>query len=214
MNAAADIMHNKRVASALPGGFHDKLVRILATALPALIGMIAAVMILASFAPRGEISFLLDRHKVAIAEDRIRLSDAKYRGADSQGRPFTVGAASAVQVRASDPEVHMQSLLANIEMADGPATVTAPEAIYNFDQQSVAVTGPVEFTAADGYRLTARGVTVDLRERRVTGSGGIEGAVPTGSFSANAIIADLNARTVALDGHARLRMTQGKLRMP
>jgi lipopolysaccharide export system protein LptC len=57
-------------------------------------------------------------------------------------------------------------------------------------------------------------VTVDLRARRITGSGGIQGTVPAGTFSANAIVADLNARTVALDGNARLRMTQGKLRMP
>ncbi len=214
MTLAADIARSKRVNFALPGGFHDKLVRVLATALPAMIGMIAAVMVLSPLSPRGEISFLLDRHKVAIAEDRVRVADARYRGQDSSGRPFTVSAASAVQVRATDPEVHMQSLLASIEMSEGPATVTAPEALYNFDKESVQVLGPVQFTAADGYRLTARGVTVDLKARRVTGSGGIEGSVPAGTFSANGIVADLNERTVALDGNARLRMTQGKLRMP
>lgn len=214
MTLAADIVRSRRVAFALPGGFHDRLVRTLATVLPAFIGMIAAIMVLAPFSPRGEISFLLDRHKVAIAEDRVRVSNAMYRGQDSQGRPFTVSAASAVQVRATDPQVHMQSLLASIAMSDGPAKVTAPEALYNFDLESVQVLGPVEFTAADGYRLTARGVTVDLKARRVTGTGGIEGAVPAGTFSANGIVADLDERTVALDGNARLRMTQGKLRMP
>ena len=214
MTVAADIMRGKRVQFALPGGSHDRLVRVLATVLPALIGMIAAIMVLAPFSPRGEISFLLDRHKVAIAEDRVRVTDAKYRGEDSKGRPFTISAASALQARATDPEVQMQSLFASIEMRDGPATVTAPEALYNFDRETVQVLGPVEIAAADGYRLTARGVTVDLKSRRVTGTGGIEGAVPAGTFSADGIVADLDERTVALDGHARLRMTQGKLRMP
>lgn len=214
MTLAADIMRGKRVEFALPGGSHDRLIRVLATVLPALIGMIAAIMVLAPFAPRGEISFLLDRHKVAIAEDRVRVTDAKYRGEDSKGRPFTVSAASAVQAKATDPEVSMESLLASIQMNDGPATVSAPAALYNFDQETVQVRGPVEFAAADGYKMTATGVTVDLRSRKVTGTGGITGAVPAGTFSANGIVADLGARTVALDGNARLRMTQGKLRMP
>lgn len=214
MTLAADIMRGKRVEFALPGGLHDRLIRVLATVLPALIGMIAAIMVLAPFAPRGEISFLLDRHKVAIAEDRVRVTDAKYRGEDSKGRPFTVSAASAVQAKATDPEVSMESLLASIQMNDGPATVSAPDALYNFDQETVQVRGPVEFAAADGYKMTATGVTVDLKSRKVTGTGGITGAVPAGTFSANGIVADLGARTVALDGNARLRMTQGKLRMP
>lgn len=214
MTLAADIMRGKRVEFALPGGSHDRLIRVLATVLPALIGMIAAIMVLAPFAPRGEISFLLDRHKVAIAEDRVRVTDAKYRGEDSKGRPFTVSAASAVQAKATDPEVSMESLLASIQMNDGPATVSAPAALYNFDQETVQVRGPVEFAAADGYKMTATGVTVDLKSRKVTGTGGITGAVPAGTFSANGIVADLGARTVALDGNARLRMTQGKLRMP
>ena len=40
------------------------------------------------------------------------------------------------------------------------------------------------------------------------------GAVPTGTFSADRIVADLGERTVTLEGNARLRMTPGKLRMP
>ena len=54
----------------------------------------------------------------------------------------------------------------------------------------------------------------DLQGRRVVGSGGVTGAIPAGTFSADRIIADLDARTVTLDGHARLLMSPGKLRMP
>ena len=69
-------------------------------------------------------------------------------------------------------------------------------------------------TAADGYRMTSRNVEIDLKGRRVTGSGGVSGAIPAGTFSAERIVADLDARTVALDGNARLLMAPGKLRMP
>ena len=86
----------------------------LATALPAGIGVVAAIMLLAPLSPRGEISFLLDRKKVAIAEERIRVANAMYRGEDNKGRAFTVSAASASQVSARDPQVRMTGLLASM----------------------------------------------------------------------------------------------------
>ena len=78
----------------------------------------------------------------------------------------------------------------------------------------MTIIGPLQMEAADGYAMTARDVSVDLETRRMTGTGGVEGSVPAGSFSADTIIADLSARTVTLDGHARLRMVPGELRMP
>ena len=62
--------------------------------------------------------------------------------------------------------------------------------------------------------LSVEGVTVDLPEKTLVGSGGVSGAIPAGTFSANSLRADLQARTVSLDGNARLNMIPGKLRMP
>jgi lipopolysaccharide export system protein LptC len=214
MTQAADRIRDRRQHFALPGGFHDKLVRFLATALPAAIGVVAAVMILSPLSPRGEISFLLDRHKVAIAPERIRVANATYRGRDGQGRPFAVVAGSAVQVKAGDPIVRMSNLAASLIMAEGPARLTAPDGQYDFNNDRVSVNGPVIFSTSDGYRLSASGVSIDLRNRQITGTGGISGEVPSGTFSANGIRADLIERTVTLDGNARLRMVPGRMRMP
>ena len=214
MTQAADIIRDRRRAFAAPGGSHDRVIRFLATALPAAIGVVTAVMILAPLSPRGEISFLLDRNRVAIAPERIRVANATYRGRDSRGRPFTVNAGSAVQVSAGDPIVKMTDLSASLAMSEGPARLSAPDGAYDFDRDSVAVNGPVTFATADGYRMSARGVTIDLKNRRVSGAGGIAGEVPSGTFSADAIRADLVERTVTLDGNARLRMVPGRLRMP
>ena len=45
-----------------------------------------------------EISFILDKNKVETTRERMRVQTARYRGQDNQGRPFTLDAASAVQV--------------------------------------------------------------------------------------------------------------------
>ena len=57
-------------------------------------------------------------------------------------------------------------------------------------------------------------VSVDLETKQLVGAGGVEGAIPAGTFSADRLTADLSARTVTLTGNARLRMEPGKLRMP
>lgn len=214
MTEAADRIRNQRRQWAAPGGTHDRLIRILARWLPGAVGVVAAAMLLGPLFPRGEISFLLDRNKVATTEDRLVVEQAMYRGEDNEGRPFTVTAASAVQVSAADPVVRMKGLVARILMSDGPAELAAQGGSYDYNREAVDVDGPVTFTAADGYRMTTGHVAIDLKGQRVVGQGGVNGAIPAGTFSAERLVADLNARTIALEGNARLVMTPGKMRMP
>ena len=214
MTRAADQMRTRRQAFAAPGSALDRIVRLLAVALPALVGVIAAMMLITPLSPRGEISFLLDRNKVAIADDRLRVDDAMYRGEDNRGRPFSLNAGSAVQRSNQVPLVEMQRLTARIVLPDGPAVIEAPSGLYDIDDQQVAVPGLLRFTAADGYQMSAGDVTIDLPGRVLVGRGRVSGAIPAGTFEANSIRADLGARTISLIGNARLRMTPGALRMP
>lgn len=214
MTAQADIIRNRRQHFAAPGGFHDRLVSFLAKALPACIGLVAAVMILVPLSPRGEISFLLDRNKVAVTPERIHVEKAMYRGQDNQGRPFQLTAGNAIQPSPVQPILMMQNLIASMQLKDGPAELRAPGGKYNFETGRVAVPGPVNFSAADGYSMVTQNVDIDLKTRQLMGSGGVSGTVPAGTFTADRISADLGERTVAIEGNARLRMTPGKMRMP
>ncbi len=214
MTREADLIRHKRRHFAAPGGFHDRLVGLLGKALPAGIGVVAAVMVIVPLSPRGEISFLLDRNKVAVTPERINVDKAMYRGQDNQGRPFQLTAGRAVQPSPAMPILEMTDLVARIQLTDGPAELAAPGGNYNFDTSQVAVPGPVNFSAADGYRMITQNVAIDLKTRRIAGSGGVSGLVPAGTFAADRIVGDLGERTVTLEGHARLNMTPGKMRMP
>jgi lipopolysaccharide export system protein LptC len=214
MTHAADLIRSKRQAFALPGGSHDRLVRFLGMVLPAGVGIIVAVMVIAPLFPRGEVSFLLDRNKVALAMERLKLDHAMYRGMDNRGRPFSLTAGSAVQHTAKVPVVTMSNLSARLLLTDGPAELTAPDGAFHYDSNIVDVRGPVDFSAAQGYRMTISNVTIDLKQQHVTGLGGVAGAIPAGTFSADRLDADLDERTVTLSGKARLRMEPGKMRMP
>ena len=214
MSKQADTIRDTRREQATPGGAHDRLVAVLTKVLPAAIGVLVALMVLLPFAPRGDISFLLDRNEVDMIRDRLRVDTAMYRGIDDRGRPFSLTAGRAVQRSSAEAVVRMDDLKARILLADGPGVISASNGRYDIDKEVVTVPGPVSFTAADGYRMVARDVAINLGTRKLTGEGKVEGTIPSGTFSADHISADLGERTVALYGNARLQMIPGKLRMP
>ncbi len=214
MSQSADLDRDKRQHWAAPGGWHDRKIRLLAVLLPGALGMVAAAMMIGPLFTHGEISFLLDRNKVAVANDRLRVADAMYRGEDRDGRPFTVTAGSAVQASAKEPVVRMERLSARILLSDGPAELLATRGAYNYQTEAVAATGPVSLTGADGYRISTQNVAIDLNAKRITGSGGVSGSIPSGTFSADRISADIEARAIYLDGHVRLLFQQHGFRMP
>jgi lipopolysaccharide export system protein LptC len=186
----------------------------LARALPVLVGIVAALMVITPLSPRGEVSFLLDRNKVALIDERLSVDNAMYRGRDDTGRPFSLMAGEAVQRSGAEGLVRMQDLVAQMVLADGPARLSAAGGTYDIDAETVAVDGAVRLTASDGYAMVAQGVAVDLKARLMRGEDGVSGEIPAGTFSARRMRADLGARTLTLEGDARLTMIPGKLRKP
>lgn len=212
MSEAADRTRDLRQRWALPGSSHDNVVRILRVALPAGIGALFAFLSIAPLTIASDMSFLLDKNRVEVAKERMRVTEALYRGQDSRGRSFALRAGSAVQATSAEPIVRLQDLSANLAMDDGPAMLRANRARYDMDAEKVAVEGPVTFQSADGYRLVTRDVNVDLKTRTLASQGPVEGKMPLGTFSAARISADLPNRIVRLDGRARLRIVQGATR--
>lgn len=212
MSEAADQERIVKRHWAEPGSGHDRFVGLLKLALPALIGVLIAYLALAPLTKGDELSFLLDKNEVDVAEERMRVMAAQYRGQDNKGRSFTIGADSAIQATSAEPIVDINGMAARMLLENGPANLTASTARYNIEEETVAVTGPIRFTAADGYQLDTRDVIVDLNERTLSGDNGVQGDMPLGSFTADRMQADLSSRTVTLTGRARLHIVQGAAR--
>ena len=209
VSSAAERDRVTRQHWAVPGSRHDRLVRFAKIGLPAAVGVLIAFLALAPLDRRGDSSFILDKNRVDNAPERMRVDVARYTGEDMKGRRFEIVAQSAVQPSSDRPVVDIRGMLARLALPQGPVTLLANFAQYNLDTQKVRVEGPVRVTGPDGYRLNTSGVTIDMKTRHVTGSGGVRGAMRLGQFSAGRMDADLNERTVTLSGGARLKIVQG-----
>ena len=201
-----------RARWANPASAHDRRVRWALIALPATIGALAAVLVIAPMLSRDELSFTLAKDKVEKAPERMRVAEAQYRGADDKGRPFRLSAGGAVQPSSATAIVTLSDLSGELVLDDGPAKIVAPQANYDMDKERIDVTGPLTVTAANGYRLDTANVGIDLKTRQMSSAADVTGSTRLGSFRAGRMRADLEARTVTLEGGARLHIVQGAAR--
>jgi lipopolysaccharide export system protein LptC len=195
---------------AMPGGRHDRLIRLSLVALPLGIGVLAAFLVLAPLFMRGDVSFVLDKNRVEVAKERLRIQAARYTGQDAKGQSFALTAGSAVQKSSAEPIVQLDNLAAEIQLKEGPAQLDANHGRYDLNTEQVAIDGPIAFRTTDGYRLDTRDATLDLKSRKLQSAGAAEGTTPLGTFRGDRLSADLEARTVRLDGNARLRIMPGQ----
>ncbi|UVO50762.1 LPS export ABC transporter periplasmic protein LptC [Sphingomonas sp. SUN019] len=212
MSEIARQVRTERQRWAAPGSSHDRVIAITYWALPMSIGVLAAFLVMAPLTTGGDVSFVLDKNKVEVAKERMKLQRAQYRGQDAKGQPFTLDAGSAVQKSSAEPIVQIQKLAASLGLTDGPATITAPAARYDMTTERVKVDGAIAFRGPNNYTLDTNNAVVDLKTRTMQSGGAVTGTVKQGNFSANRLDANLEERTVTLRGNARLRVTPGSTR--
>ena len=156
-----------------------------------------------------EFSFLLSKQSVAQAGERLRMEAAMYRGETSDGDPFEVSAADAVQRTSARPVVDLKGLEAKLTDEDGPVRVTAPAGAFDMTTDKLMVSGPVMLRSRRGWSLDSETVTVSLRDRTARTDLPVRGRVAVGAFSAGRAYGDVGGRRVVLEGGARLRITPG-----
>lgn len=210
MSELAVRTRSARQVWAAPGGRHDRTVVLARAGLPMAIGVLAAFLVMAPLTMSGDVSFVLDKNKVEVAKERMRIQAATYRGEDSKGQPFALDAGSAVQKSSAEPIVDLNALSARLQLQDGPARLVANTGRYDMDSEQVKIDGPVRFNGPDNYALDTSNATIDLKTRQLTGSGAVNGTTRQGVFSGDRMTADLERRTVRINGNARLRFAPAR----
>ena len=212
MSEAAARRRSGQQQWAVPGSAHDRLVRWSKIVLPCAVGVLIAVLAVAPLDRNGDVSFILDKKKVENAPERMRVEAARYTGADDRGQPFQITAQSAIQRSSDTPVVDIRGMFARLGLRQGPLMIGANQGHYNLDTHRIAIDGPVRVVGPDGYRLSTRDVTVDMKSRQLASDGPVVGQMRLGTFEAGRLRADLGERKVVLDGGARLKIVQGAVR--
>jgi lipopolysaccharide export system protein LptC len=211
MSKQADLERNQRQRWAMPGGKHDKLIRSLRVVLPSVIGVLVAILAFSPFTATQELSFVLDKDEVSLSKERMRLTEALYRGEDNKRRPFSLRAGSAVQKTSADTTLDMTALSARIMLNDGPASILAQRGSYSLTNETMRVNGPLA-VESPGYDMVATNVEFSLKDKTMQSFGPVSGRTKIGTFKAGRLSGDLETRVVRLDGGVHLRIDQNAIR--
>jgi lipopolysaccharide export system protein LptC len=211
MLSAPPRLRTPRQRAAAPEGAIGRRMRMLKWVMPASALLLLAAVTVQTLGASEELSFIVSRDPVGTRHDRLRIDGAVYTGEDDLGRPFRVEAAQARQRSPDSPEIEIEQVRAEINLPDGPATITAPSARYRFDVDRLAVAAPVNAERA-GLALSSGALDVDLRAGRARAAGPVTGSTPLGRFEAAGLEADLSGERLVLTGGARLRITRGAVK--
>jgi lipopolysaccharide export system protein LptC len=184
---------------------------ILKIALPALIGVVLAFLFFAPLEDKQEVSFLLDKNKVADRAERLRVAALSIAARTMQGRPFVLSARSAVQQTSAIQVVDISDMNAQIQLErPGPARRDRRAIRHGRDQ--VDVVGPDPFTPPTAYRWARTTST------SICATTPWPAAAPSRARCRSASSAPASSRSicpnrrVVLTGRARLHIVQGGLR--
>lgn len=212
MTERADKNRTRLQKWAAPGGSHDFMVRALKVVLPSVIGALLALLAFSPFTNQRELSFILAKDKVDKAEDRMRVTEATYRGEDDLGRPFFLRAGSAVQKSAAIPTLAMSDLVGQITTNDGLASIKAGQSIYDLAGETVRVPGQLAFDSGSGYQLIADNAVLALNSRKLK-SDAISALLPLdgrqASVKANNALFDYDAQTILVPSSLAFDSGQG-----
>jgi len=212
MSQAADRRQERKRHWAEPGSKHDAVVRGTKFGLPIVILVLVALLALAPFEKKGDVSFILDKNKVDEAKERMRVEQARYVGEDNKGQKFEIVADRAVQQSSNVPVVMIEGMRARLNLSRGPLSIVALKGRYDLEGEEVSVDGPVRVVGPDGYNLLTRDVQVDLDARTMQSRGAVNGEMRLGEFQAGNLSADLDERVIRLNNGVRLKIRQGAVR--
>lgn len=189
------------------GGRYDRFIKVMRVALPAASVVLLLAIVVWPLVSGQEMSFVLSKDRVEISPERLRMEAPRYRGTDSQGRPFEISAARAVQRTSATPVVELTDVAARMAMTNDTVHVEAGQGSYDLEREQLKVDGPLVMTTERGYQLTTRDAIVDLPARVAYGSDGVEGNGPLGAFKAQRFRADIDRETVVFEGRTHMRIT-------
>jgi len=135
------------------------------------------------------------------------VSNARFTGTDSRGRPFTVTADAANQEERDSNAVKLDNPKADVTMRNGAwVASTAPTGRFLRNEQLLELTGGVSIYHDDGFEMHSPSAKLDLKLGTSEGKEPVDGQGPTGSISAAGFRVLDNGARVFFTGPAKMTL--------
>lgn len=183
---------------------YDRYVRLMKHVLPAgaalvLIGVLAWPMFRESNA-----GFTLTFSEIDEFDDKVRMEAPQFTGTDVKDRSFSIAAASAYHEADNDERVVLDSINADVQLADGSwLALDAPAGVFHPKDENLDLSGQVNLFSGAGYEVHTRQLSLNIADGTATSTEAVRGQGPFGVFEAGGAEVDVRGDYVNLtDGVA------------
>jgi lipopolysaccharide export system protein LptC len=135
----------------------------------------------------------------------MRMREARFRGIDEQGRPYTVTASEAMQLGNTDDTIDLTDPKGDITLQDGTwMLLQADHGLYYRQPGLLELDGNVVLNHDAGYEVRTERASIDLRGKTARGDRPVEGQGPFGTIEGQGFEAEEAGKVIIVTGPATL----------
>jgi len=191
---------------------HTRFVGMMKLVLPAIAAaLIAIVLVWPGAIDRGKslpLSFAAPQSGPA---DALAMVNPRYLGTDSNGLPFMITAATAVQDPGDLRRITLTDLQADMTLSGGTwLSLMAQGGLYHQGHKTLQLAGPVSVYSDRGYEFHAGDVAVDLDKGSASSDSAVSGQGPFGEFRADRMRILKRGRHLLFDDNVVVTLHPGR----
>jgi lipopolysaccharide export system protein LptC len=154
--------------------------------------------------PREQGRTVVTVEDIGKIENDLAMVKPNLSGADKDGLPFTVTAASAVPEARGSDRIRLETVDAKIALKSGGMMyVTAAQGVADTKKQLLDVSGGIRVTTDDGYEVRTESASADLATGTITGNKPIRASGKLGTITARRFAIDKAKRQLRFIGNVR-----------
>jgi lipopolysaccharide export system protein LptC len=182
---------------------HSRLVRLLRTAIPIVIALVFALLIVAAyFNPFRVLARLpIDPGKIVLSGTRITMESPRVAGYTKDARPYEVTAKAASQDITKPDIVDLQEIRARVQMQDKVTVeMTAVSGVYESKLDRLRLDHDILLTSTSGYFGHLREAVIDVKKGSILSQSPVELKMLNGTLNANRLEVDDRGDVIRFSG--------------
>jgi lipopolysaccharide export system protein LptC len=194
---------------------HSRFVRFLRFAIPAVIVVIAGVILVATFFNPFKLitPFPIDPGKISISGTKIVMELPRLTGFTNDSRPYEMIARAAYQDLTRLDILELKDIDAKVEMKDGQhVTLKSINGIYDTRGEVLKLNDHITVTSSSGYEGHLSEATVNVASGSVVSESRVEVKLPNGMLYANRLQIMENGDVVVFSGGVEMNLNPEQAR--
>ncbi len=194
---------------------HSHFVRFLRYAIPGVILIITAILLVATFFnPLRVISaFPIDPGKLSLSGTKIIMELPRVTGFTTDQRPYELTARAAAQDLTNLEVLELQEITAKVELRDGQhVNITSINGIYDTKSEVLRLNDHIIINSTSGYQGVLSEATVHVSTGDIVSERPVEVRLPNGVLNANRLEVKENGAVIKFGGGVEMNLKPEQFR--